>query len=176
MIFLPAWSIWDIWVMIRTLILHLFQTKKSVRNLPKLLNERNGMNFWHSSRNPQSCWMPLWTWTQTLWPDPLKKYTMNTLRLFSTTTKTPSAAFCPSVISALCGIILNLYVNFLQAEVLQICLPPKTRIFQRLPCTCCWVKMESKCPDRNPADKKQAVPWGCYKLYWQYFTCWNFLW
>lgn len=60
------------------------------------------------------------TWTQTLWPDPLKKYTMNTLQLFSTTTKTPSAAFCPSVISALCGIILNLYVNFLQAEVLQI--------------------------------------------------------
>lgn len=29
----------------QTLILHLFQTKKSVRNLPKLLNERNGMNF-----------------------------------------------------------------------------------------------------------------------------------
>lgn len=50
----------------------------------------------------------------------IEKYTMNTLQLFSTTTKTPSAAFCPSVISALCGIILNLYVNFLQAEVLQI--------------------------------------------------------
>lgn len=27
--------IWDIWVMIRTLILHLFQTKKSVRNALK---------------------------------------------------------------------------------------------------------------------------------------------
>ena len=49
----------------------------------------------------------------------IEKYTMNTLQLFSTTTKTPLAAFCPSVISALCGIILNPYVNFLQAEGLQ---------------------------------------------------------
>ena len=37
----------------------------------------------------------------------IEKYTMNTLQLFSTTTKTPSAAFCPSVILSTMRYYLN---------------------------------------------------------------------
>ena len=89
------------------------------QNLPKLLNEE-----WNEFLTFQQESSELLDATLDMDADTvarsIEKYTMNTLQLFSTTTKTPSAAFCPSVISALCGIILNLYVNFLQAEVLQI--------------------------------------------------------